>query len=571
MRRPTGIVIVSVGCAFFWMSVALGQGGRGSADWTTSGNDAQRSSWVRTDPKISRDSMQKPGFQFLWKLKLDNDPRELSSLSPAVLLDRYIGHRGFRSLAFVGGSSDNVFAIDTDLGRIEWQNHYSSGSTQPDGSLACPGGLTANLTRPTSTALPAADAGRGGGFGGRFSPARSAVGEPGQGAVTLAQIGAARAGAGFPGAPGPPATPGAPGRVLAGGGGFGRTPTVVYALTSDGMLQSIYVSNGADAEQPVKFLPANANARGLIVVDNVAYCSTTQGCGGVANGIWALDLASKQVTTWQSNGGGTLASAGPAFGPDGTLYLTTGEGEYSPPNYSCSLVALEPKTLKLKDWYTAGRVDFTSSPVIFEHKEKILIAATTRDGRMHLLDSTALGGADHQTPLYKTPVYSNSPDFVPGALASWQDPDGTRWVLAPTVGLVPSDAGFTVNNGNVTNGAIVAWKVTAQNGAQALQPGWVSRDMLSPLPPMVINGVVFALSSGEFRTADSRVTAAQRAQRSSRAVLYALDAATGKELWNSGNTITSFVHGGGLSGGASQLYVGTYDGTLYAFGFPIQH
>src|SRR5437867_3324444 len=288
MRRRTSLLAIYFGCAFVWMGVARAQGWRGGGDWTTSGNDAQRSSWVRTDGKISKESVQKPGFQFLWKLELDNDPKQLNSVTAPVLLDRYIGHRGFRSLAFVGGSSDNVFAIDTDLGRIEWQNHSSSGSTQPDGSLACPGGLTANLTRPTSTALPAADAGRGGGFGGRFSPARSAAGEPGQGAVTLAQIGAARAGAGFPGAPGPP---GAPGRVLAGGGGFGRTPTVVYALTSDGMLQSIYVSNGADAEQPVKFLPANANARGLIVVDNVAYCSTTQGCGGVANGIWALDLA----------------------------------------------------------------------------------------------------------------------------------------------------------------------------------------------------------------------------------------------------------------------------------------
>src|SRR5262249_34871212 len=103
------------------------------------------------------------------------------------------------------------------------------------------------------------------------------------------------------------------------------------------------------------------------------------------------------------------------------------------------------------------------------------------------------------------------------------------------------------------------------------KPGWVSRDLVSPLSPIVINGVVFAASSGEFRSNDSKVTAAQRAQRSSPAVVYALDAATGKELWNSGKTITSFVHGGGLSGGGSQLYLGTHDGTLYAFGYWIEH
>ena len=38
----------------------MGQG-RGGPEWTTGGNDAQRSSWVRSDEKISRESMAKPG------------------------------------------------------------------------------------------------------------------------------------------------------------------------------------------------------------------------------------------------------------------------------------------------------------------------------------------------------------------------------------------------------------------------------------------------------------------------------------------------------------------------------
>jgi outer membrane protein assembly factor BamB len=497
------------------------------------------------------ESMQKPGFQFLWKLKLNNDPRQLNSLTPPVLMDRYIGYKGFRSLGFVGGSSDRIFAIDTDLARMEWQIQFTSGSPPPGGSLDCPGGLTSALTRATIASMSAAPAGRFGGFG-RGGAARSAVGEPDQGAVTLAQAAAARGGAGFPGAPpggpGSPAAPGAPrpGAARPGGpggfgGGFGQA-AAVYALSGDGMLHFMNVAHGLDVEPPVKFLPLNANAQGLIFVDGVAYVATTNGCGGVANGIWALDLDSKQVASWKASGG-VAGSAGPAMGPDGTLYVATTEGE---------LAALEPKTLKLKDSYMAGKQGFTSSPVIFEYKSKALLAATTKDGRMHLLDTAALGGADRQTPLYKTDVDPKATDFVAGALASWLDAGGTRWVLAPTAG------------------AIVAWKVVDRSGAPVLEPGWVSRDMVSPLPPMIINGVVFAVSSGEFRTNDGKVTAAQRAQRSSPAVLYALDGATGKELWNSGKTITSFARGG-LTGGGSQLYLGTYDGTLYAFGFPIEH
>jgi len=110
-----------------------------------------------------------------------------------------------------------------------------------------------------------------------------------------------------------------------------------------------------------------------------------------------------------------------------------------------------------------------------------------------------------------------------------------------------------------------------QNGAPSLQPGWVSRDMISPLTPAIVNGVVFALASGEFRSNDAKLSVAQRARRSSNAVLYALDAATGKELWNSGSAITSFVHSGGLAAGGGRVYVGGHDGTQYAFSFPMEH
>src|SRR5262249_39794960 len=166
-----------------------------------------------------------------------------------------------------------------------------------------------------------------------------------------------------------------------------------------------------------------------------------------------------------------------------------------------------------------------------------------------------------------TPASSKAGTVGPVALASWQDASGARWILAPVSGSQAADLGFKEA---VTNGAVVAWNLVEQNGALTLQPAWASPDLVSPLPPTIINGVVFVTSGGESRTNDSKAAAAERARRSSRAVLYALDGETGKELWNSGTTVTSFARGAALSGGVGQIYLTTHDGLIYAFGFPME-
>jgi outer membrane protein assembly factor BamB len=95
--------------------------------------------------------------------------------------------------------------------------------------------------------------------------------------------------------------------------------------------------------------------------------------------------------------------------------------------------------------------------------------------------------------------------------------------------------------------------------------------MISPLPPIVINGVVFAASTGEYYpAAGANVPVSERVKRSVPAVMYALDAANGKQLWSSGTQITSFVAGTPLWASSGQTYVATYDNTVYAFGFPME-
>src|SRR5438445_12770890 len=196
--------------------------------------------------------------------------------------------------------------------------------------------------------------------------------------------------------------------------------------------------NGADAEAPVPFLPPQSSARGLIVVDDVAYVATVSGCGDAPNGVWALELGSKQVATWRA-ASAIAGSVGPAIGPDGTVYVTTTTGE---------LVALEPRTLKPRQTHRAGGAGFTSSPVVFEHAASVLLAASARDGRIHLLDS-------HRLASSKATESLNSASVAAAAVASWAAPDGTRWLLVPRAG------------------AIVAWKVVDHDGVPTIQPGWM--------------------------------------------------------------------------------------------------
>jgi hypothetical protein len=127
--------------------------GRGGGNWPVTGGDPQRTSWVRTDAKISKESVQKPGFQLLWKSKLDNESRQLYYLTQPLLLPNIISYKGFKALAFLGGSADNVYSIDYDLNRIFWKTHLSTGVTTA-GTAACPVALT-TVTRPAQLAPPA--------------------------------------------------------------------------------------------------------------------------------------------------------------------------------------------------------------------------------------------------------------------------------------------------------------------------------------------------------------------------------------------------------------------------------
>ncbi len=489
-------------------SVVSSAQGRGGGAWTTVGGDAQRTSSVRMDAKISLASMQAPGFQFLWKRKLDAQP-----LTQPLLLPNIIAYKGFKALAFVGSASGSVYSIDYELNRMFWQQKLATSASRVP---ACSSGLPV-LTRATALVPGAGGRGNRGGGQGRGR--------------------------------------GAPGPQIANGRGGGDN---VFAISSGGAVHVMNPQVGTDQIPPVKFLPGPANVAGSVLVDTTLYAATTGNCPGVPNGVWAVDLASdaKTVASYDTKGAAIVGSAPPALGTDGTIYIATGEGNSPVAN---SIVSLTAPQLTQKDWLTVDGSAFTSNPVVFQHKGKDLVVAANKDGRLYVIDGTSPGGADHKTPIYKSAPLSTPTQATTG-LASWEDGSGTRWI-AVTIGARQADTKFPIANGAVSTGAVAAFTLVDQNDGPTLQPQWISRDLAAPVTPVVVNGVVFALASGE---------AMARGQKSTPAVLYALDAATGKELWTSGATITASARGTGPSAGDSQVYVVTVDGTLYAFGMPME-
>jgi outer membrane protein assembly factor BamB len=587
--RAQRLMIVGVTCVLAG-SLAFAQVGRGGSQWPTALADAQRTSWVPNDDKISVQALSAPGFELQWTSKLANQPRGVHGLGGGVTAS---GVTLFVPMSLVTGSSNNVYAIDNDLGYVVWQRQF--GAALPAPTSGCPGGISAGATRIVRLDGTVPSFLRP--FGGRGQIGyRSLVGEPGQGvpveeraagggrsggdpspAPNTATPGAAGGGRGA--APAPPAPPPGPGGrsgqpddripgsprreegAAAPFGALSRPSGVGYVITSDGMVHVLGLQSGKDIQRPASFLPANARWSSPIAVATMLYAATSAGCGGAPNGIFAIDLDSetKPVVSWKTNGGPVVGAV--AFAPDGTLFAAVGAGQTRGDGKANAIVALDPKTLRLKDWFTQPAAEFVTGPTILRHGEKDVLAAATKDGRILLLDAKSLGGADHATPLYASKTWLGPGATVSAdALATWrQQPasgGGTTWILLPVAGALATGAPST--NGAIQEGAVIALKLADTGGALSMEPGWVSHDLSAAATPITINGVVFTLATG---------LPATPAGPGTPAVLHAYDGATGRRLWSSDKAMTTFASPGSLWTGTGQVYVGGHDGTLYAFGF----
>lgn len=501
------------------------------ADWLTDGGDPQRTAWQKNEHILNVSNVK--GMTLLWKYKTDNEPREMHALFPPLIVGRVLTAAGPKQIAVVAGISDNIYAIDVATGGLLWKHHFDTTFSPPPGvsfGTLCPGG---QLATPVI---------------------------------------------------GPGKTPGS---------------YIVYAAAWDGRLHQLDVATGKAVAPSELFMPPNGKPYGLNLWNNVIYTTSAQGCGGNPNYVYAFDLATRRTATFDPGSGGMWGRAGPSIGKDGTLYTGTGDGSYNPElrSYGTAVIGvkLDPKTgaLKLKDYFGPPNAEYllkrdmdlqVTGPV-FDHAGREWLVQGSKECRTWLLDTSALGGEDHSTAEHRSELICNEDqDYqaagIYGAMATYEDAGGTRWVLVPFWGPKHPKFKAPIEHGEVFNGAVAAFKM-AKNPATGrffLDPAWISRDMKHADPPLVANGIVFGFASGEdvvlrsppmpFGMPPEPGGTSGRISRSTHSVLYALDGQTGQELWSSGDTITSWNHYSGISVANGRVYIGTYDGTVYCFGLP---
>lgn len=515
MRRTLLLISIALGCSIGW-----------GADWLTDGHDPQRTGWQKDEKTLTVANVGK--MKLLWKVKTDNESRQMHSLYPPLIVSKATVKGATREIAILAGVSDNIYAIDVEKGELIWKKHFESLFQAPTGGrgggILCPGGQTATpVIAPTKT--------------------------PGKYTIYAASWDGML-------------------HQLNAGDGEDVAPPAKF-MPPNGKPYALNLVNGVIYTMTAQQCGGNPNyLYAFDLATNVASMYTPGGAG-----MWGTrgTASGTDGTVYTGTGDGV-------WDPSIKVY---GNGVIG--------VKIDPKTdaLNLAKYYAPPNVmwlfkrdlDVQTTPTIFTYKGKEYMAATGKECRIWLLDTADFGGDDHQTATFRTPQFCN--EFynygdagVWGAISSWMDAKGTQWVVTPFWGPKHPKFSAPIENGTVTHGAVAAFKVELVDGKAQLAPAWISEDMNRADPPVIANGIVFGYGSGEDTTQATGDTPVgvtsqpgkSRIEASTHAVLFALDGQTGKTLWSSGDQIVSWNHYSGLTVANGRVYIGTWDGYEYCFG-----
>ena len=281
---------------------------------------------------------------------------------------------------------------------------------------------------------------------------------------------------------------------------------------------------------------------------------------------------------------GLWGRGGAVIGTNGRVYGNTADGKFNTQagDYSNTVIAVTLHELDAIDYYLPPNWAYldkkdldlgATSPTYFGWKNHNLIAAASKEAVIYLLDADVLGGKDHQTALYTSPKLGNAEDVccagfgIWGAMSTSRDTQGRTWLYVPMGGpTAPTAPNFPGTNGDAPHGSLMAFVVAEDPKTlkPVLEPRWVSGDFNIPDPPVIANGILFALATGE--NANQRGGEKKRLTNTQPAVLRALDAYTGKELFNSGTAFSTWVHFSGLAIANGQVFAVDHDSNVYCFG-----
>ena len=231
---------------------------------------------------------------------------------------------------------------------------------------------------------------------------------------------------------------------------------IVFAITSDGKLRGLNLSDGAERMPATDMVVPFARDWSLNLIDNVVYTTNGRGCGqfpgqlplaappqgggAPAEGggarrpvgpvVWGnisamdvSDLAHPRVTHFYTSGArpaGPWGRGGVARGPGSTVITQTADGPFDPGGgvWGETVLKLAPQATRVVDSFTpanwkylnAHDLDFGSaSPEVFSFQNRTFVATSGKEGVVYLLDANNLGGGppDHATPVYKSPQLGN--------------------------------------------------------------------------------------------------------------------------------------------------------------------
>lgn len=112
------------------------------ADWPMFGGNPQRTGWADNERLLNKSNIGT--LELKWKLKLDNTPKELTSLTAPIVTDQVKTAHGIKEYVIVAGSSDNLSAIDADSGKLVWRKTFTvSGAPGRKPDTLCPYALNA--------------------------------------------------------------------------------------------------------------------------------------------------------------------------------------------------------------------------------------------------------------------------------------------------------------------------------------------------------------------------------------------------------------------------------------------